>query len=67
MLGKIPPGAERSLWTGLLLLHSGKPFASIRSPEKAARFYNSSTIQTMLAVDYLLLNQRQLTCRLTRT
>jgi len=63
LLGKIPPGAERSLWEGVLSLHSGKTFASIRSLEEAARLDDSNTIETLLAVDYLLLNQRQLTAQ----
>ena len=60
LLGNVPPGAEASTWQGILLLHEGKTFASIRSLEKAARFRDSSTIETLLGVDYLLLNQRQL-------
>lgn len=63
LLDKTPRGAERSLWRGMLLLHLGKTFASIRSLEAAAHFQDSSTIETLLAVDYLLLNQRQLTVR----
>lgn len=61
LLRKAPRGAEQSLWTGMLLLRLGKTFASIRSLEEAAHFHDNSTIETLLAVDYLLLNQRQLT------
>jgi tetratricopeptide (TPR) repeat protein len=60
LLGKAPPGAELLLWRGILLLHTGKTFASIRSLEEASRLHDSSTIETLLGVDYFLLNQRLL-------
>jgi tetratricopeptide (TPR) repeat protein len=63
LLEKTPRGAEQSLWRGMLLLRLGMTFASIRSLEAAAHFQDSSTIETLLAVDYFLLNQRQLTVR----
>jgi tetratricopeptide (TPR) repeat protein len=61
LLDKTPRGAEQSLWRGMLLLHTGRTFASIRSLEEASRFEDNSMTETLLAVDYLLLNQRQLT------
>ncbi len=63
LLVQTPSGADRFLWEGVLLLHSGKPFSAIRSLEKAARLEDSSTIETLLGVAYLLLNQRQLTSK----
>jgi len=61
LLRKAPRGEQQSLWRGMLLLRLGKTFDSIRSLEEAAHFHDTGTIETLLAVDYLLLNQRQLT------
>jgi tetratricopeptide (TPR) repeat protein len=61
LLARTPRGADQSLWRAMLLLHAGKTFASIRSLEEASHYKDNSMIETLLAVDYLLLNQRQLT------
>lgn len=63
LLLKAPSDVNRSIWQGILLLHSGKPFSAIRSLEEAARLHNTSMVQTLLGVVYLLLNQRQLTSK----
>jgi tetratricopeptide (TPR) repeat protein len=55
-----PPSPDRWLWRGVLLLHKRKTFASIRSLEHSARLKDTSLIETLLAVDYFLLNQRTL-------
>ncbi|MBZ5563212.1 MAG: tetratricopeptide repeat protein [Acidobacteriia bacterium] len=44
----------------MLLLQKKETFASIRALEKAADLLDTSTAETMLALDYLLLNQRLL-------
>jgi tetratricopeptide (TPR) repeat protein len=61
LLDRTPRGAEQSLWRGMLLLHTGKTFASIRSLEEASHFQDNSMVEILLGVDYLLLNQRKLT------
>jgi tetratricopeptide (TPR) repeat protein len=55
------PSADQWFWRGVLLLHERKPFESIREFEQAARLKDSSQTETLLAVDYFLLNQRLLT------
>ncbi|HLI35178.1 MAG TPA: tetratricopeptide repeat protein [Terriglobia bacterium] len=55
-----PPSADHWLWQGVLLLHERKTFASIRSLEQSARIKDTSLVETLLAVDYFLLNQRSL-------
>lgn len=61
LLANTPRGTDQSLWRAMLLLHTGKTFASIRSLEEASHYKDNGMIETLLAVDYLLLNQRQLT------
>ncbi len=60
LLHPTPPSADRWLWEGALLLHERKTFASIRSLEQSARIKDTSVVETLLAVDYFLLNQRSL-------
>lgn len=58
LLSSLPSSSGLWLWKGILLLKLQETFASIRALEKAAAIQDSSTIEAMLAVDYLLLNQR---------
>lgn len=58
LLRAAPASADRWLWRGVLLLHQRRTFGSIRTLEQAARLHESSQVETLLAVDYFLLNQR---------
>ncbi len=60
LLEAVQPSAERQFWSGVLRLHERKTFASIRSFERAARLNDTSQTETLLAVDYFLLNQKTL-------
>lgn len=61
LLQIIPSDGQRRLWEGVLLLHERRTFASIRKLEELAQTEESGPIETLLAVNYLVLNQRQLT------
>lgn len=52
------PSADKQFWNGVLLLHERRTFASIRALERAAHLKDTGRTETLLAVDYLLLNQR---------
>lgn len=58
LLSSLPSSSGLWLWEGILRLRKQQTFASIRALEKAAAIQDSVTIEAMLAVDYLLLNQR---------
>lgn len=60
ILQTAPSSASRWLWEGVLLLHERRTFASIQSLEQAAHLRDNSEVETLLAVDYFLLNQRLL-------
>lgn len=60
LLRELPLASDHWLWEGVLLLQKKETFASIRALEKAADLLDTSTAETMLALDYLLLNQRLL-------
>jgi tetratricopeptide (TPR) repeat protein len=60
LLEKLEPSADSYLWRGILLLHKGKTYAAIRSLEQSAQLQETSTVETLLAVAYLSLNQRLL-------
>ena len=60
LVKRMEPSADYWLWNGALLLQQGKTFKSIRSLEESARIRDTSSVETLLAVGYLLLNQRVL-------
>jgi len=60
LVRSLPLTSDRRLWEGVLLLQEKETFASIRALEKAADLLDSSAVETMLGMDYLLLNQRLL-------
>jgi tetratricopeptide (TPR) repeat protein len=60
LLRSLPLTSDRWLWEGVLLLQEKETFASIRVLEKAADLLDSSAVETLLGMDYLLLNQRLL-------
>jgi len=58
LIGSAPSTAEGLLWKGVLLLQRHQTFDSIRALEDSARIADGSAVETLLATDYLLLNQR---------
>lgn len=60
LVEKMGPPADSWLWRGVLLLQRGKTYAAIRSLEQSAQLQDTSTVEMLLAVAYLLLNQRLL-------
>src|ERR1017187_4860574 len=60
LLHTLPPTSDRWLWEGVLLLQTRETFASIRALEKAAELLDTCTVEALLGLDYLLLNQKLL-------